>query len=189
MLEIIGIPFAIAYATVTCLQWRDLQRNFATEQRAWLTIQNGDLNIKGKVGEPLATDLMVTNTGRTPAERITGNIILTVLSPNETIDTSYGEGHIQSRATSGTVLPNNPQKFRVTGVVKPENGPTGGLLINEEMGQNLNAGLLRIVLYGRLDYYDVNGKPHWITFCNHMSGNAMTRVPGCAEYNAIDHNR
>ena len=38
MLEIVGIPFAIAYAVVTFFQWRDLRHNFEVDQRAWLKI-------------------------------------------------------------------------------------------------------------------------------------------------------
>jgi hypothetical protein len=185
-LEILAIPFAVGYAMVTYYQWQDLRRNFATEQRAWVFVQNGEINVHGAVGEMLATDLTVTNTGKTPAEHITGNVILTVLFGNEAIDTEYSDGYLQFPVSSGTVLPNVPQKFRITGVVKPKNGRSGNLIIDESFGQALNAGLARIVLYGRLDYLDVNGRQHWVTFCNHMGGYA--RVPGCAEYNAIDHN-
>src|SRR5438445_3423263 len=36
VLEVIAIPFALGYAVVTYCQWRDMQRNFLIDERAWV---------------------------------------------------------------------------------------------------------------------------------------------------------
>jgi hypothetical protein len=76
ILEIVAIPFAIGYAIITFLQWRDANRNFRIDQRPYVVVKGPGKLVDIKGDTPIFGSVPVINVGRTPAKKITTNIAL-----------------------------------------------------------------------------------------------------------------
>jgi hypothetical protein len=155
--------FAAIYACINYLQWRDLQRNFRLERRAWIKIAE-DAPTALKPGELLHSQVTITNTGATPADDVRGNIIVTLLAKDESLDVAYSEGHPQFYVSLGSLPAGTSESSTIPGS-RPSLDQTGpaGILINQETIDRVKSGGLRLVTYGLLAYSDIFGVPHWLT--------------------------
>jgi hypothetical protein len=83
-----------------------------TDQRAWVNVQSEGaiVNEDGPIDIPV----IVSNRGKTPALRLEGDIIATVMLRGEGLDTSYKPGHLRNHTVGGTLLPGTepPTDFR-----------------------------------------------------------------------------
>jgi hypothetical protein len=71
LLELVALPFAIGYAVVTFLSWRDVRDQFTLDQRpyVWLT-PTGQAEIKYLPDGRIAWTYHYTNYGKTPANNV-----------------------------------------------------------------------------------------------------------------------
>ena len=166
-------------------------RTSRLEQRAWINVRSEGavVNQDGPIDIPVE----VSNVGRTPAIHLEGDIIATVMSPGEVLDTSYRAGHLRNHTVGGTLLPGvnqPPTQFRAMRMLGNE---TANIRSSPQLADSINKGEQVIVVYGRLTYSDIFGVKHWITFCQSGSrnplGKPIARVEGCAEYNQVDDDR
>lgn len=179
--EVVAIPFAIFYAVVTYFQWRDLRQNFRIEQHAWIVISHSwpDAN-QIKEGSSVKSTVLITNTGKTAAKRITYNFDIVIPSSTEAVDFSYSRIHTIGFA--GMVVPNGGAPFQMS-MMTPTNKEA--LLTKDEADDLLN-GRRYLAIYGGGEFRDVFGETHWFHFCDwksYYTGSTSVNASGCTEYN------
>jgi hypothetical protein len=158
VLELVGIPFAIAYAIITFFQWRDLRHNFKVEQRAWIGYNTMAIT-NLKAGEPLRCDIKLLNSGKTFA--------LEVNMP----------GGIQ---TSEVGLEDAQRQFAVKSIsyIAPRSKvlfPSVEVNLPSETAERLSpaqvaavsSGTLHVYLFADISYRDIFGDQHTTHFCGH----------------------
>jgi hypothetical protein len=198
-IAIFTVLIFLTYITSDYFLWRQLkitngqlEQNKASirlEQRAWITVVPGVVSMTN--GQVIQANVRVTNTGKTPAEHLTGHVITTFLKAGERPDFNYGPGHLQGLIECGTLLPNNEQTPIILAVGAPPGGESGNLLASDALRRDVESGAMFSVTYGRLTYSDIFGTEHWLTFCMNGTGTPYKKksIEGCAECNAVDHNQ
>jgi hypothetical protein len=153
------------------------------DQRAWISVSAGPTAVTS--GEFIEAPIDVLNIGKTPARHLDGDIITTVLSDNEVLDTSYRPGHLRSHTSGGTFLPNSKRPPIISRAIRLNGKDTADIVANPILVEDIQAGKMFVVIYGKLSYSDVFGSNHWITFC--LAGTGIPKkINGCAEYNEVD---
>jgi hypothetical protein len=66
-LEIVTFIFAIGYAVITFMQWRDANKNFRAGQRAWLMMEKVSIPHPFNSSETTPIEFVVKNFGQSPA--------------------------------------------------------------------------------------------------------------------------
>ncbi len=168
LLEIIAIPFAIAYAVVTYCQWQDLKDNFKVDERAWLGVKDVTLTLPLQVGHTVDISINTFNTGKTPAVDL------------GLVDTSVGhdETTIDRAAPSNdrtVVAPNNNHVFYTQATYSDD-----GI-------RALMTGAARIYVRGHLQYKDIWGLSHETTFCVYYpTGQPLSNFFNCTSGNYMN---
>jgi hypothetical protein len=192
LLEVIAIPFAIMYAIVTGLQWKDLHHNFVTDERPWLKFEPaaakpGDESVSWQLGveKPVTYPVKVVNIGKTPATDIDMRIFVEIVDADheaalEKVDDymSYPHGKI----TAGIVFPN--QDFKET-VIRPLKGGAPQLATPREIGAMYN-GRAYLAVYGIINYRDMFKIPRWTKFCSWVALTGNFQADDCTKYNSVD---
>jgi hypothetical protein len=190
LLEMIAIPFAIGYAVVTWLQWRDLRRNFKIDQRAWLFVaENARPSLAVNIALPASIN--ITNTGKTPGRHILADIYIEIVQNGSAphLD-SLRFGYI---GHTGLLLPNSPitvparrERHKING------GPHDAL--DDPLTQGELESLMRgdswIAMHGIVRYRDIFQIEHWTKFCfwNNPLRAGDYSSGSCTAYNAVDDN-
>ena len=161
-LEVVGIFFAIGYAIVTYLQWRDSNRNFLIEERAWLTISTIHTP-EFKDGRALqqVAQVLIANTGKTPARNATIDCAMRIMQSAEPADLRYPEPH--QNIFSAIIIPNGSFTLDV-----PKAGTidsTQPIPISDREVDDLISGRRYLITYCRGTFNDFFGKPHWVKTC------------------------
>jgi hypothetical protein len=186
MVERIGIFAAIVVAGVNTLQWRDANRNFKTEQRAWLTVSLPPNNAPIAVGSLSEHHFIVTNTGKTAAKGANGEFVTVALRITEAPRFNYDHG---TRIRYPILYPSVPQdgvsELIISGI--PKSQPRRPIIVDSQFISDFTQNKIYMVTYGRLRYQDVFGGEHWTHICavsSTMIVNGIPKmVPGCVEYN------
>ncbi|MBZ5562341.1 MAG: hypothetical protein LAP13_07960 [Acidobacteriia bacterium] len=156
-------------------------------ERAWITY--GMVNNQLLDNQPIETPVQIGNTGKTPASKVTGDIVSELLTRGQSPAFIYATGHPRSHLRQSTILPNQQIHMNVAvlkkGKARPELVPyTSGIR------KRLESGELFIVVYGTLTYSDIFGVSHWLHFCSfggpHIGSNGPQK---CNEYNQVDSNQ
>lgn len=194
VLEIVAIPFAIAYAIVTFLQWHDLRHNFKTDERPWLEIQtqsekagNESASLQLTSGQPVTYPLRIANTGKTAAVNIDSKIFVDIVSSNHEPaleDVDQPSQHPYGRITSGIMFPNSD--FNQV-VLRPIKGGSPELATEEEV-VSIRQGKAYLAVYGIVTYDDISGSSHWTRFCKWIAKSGEFHTAGCTQYNSADNN-
>jgi hypothetical protein len=167
----------IGYALVTYYQWRDLDRHFRIDERAWIHI---------KIKEPAETladfskigvTANLVNIGKTPAKhiKITANaeVIDRLVSPS--FDYENGSA---VHTTLAILFPNDPSEDIFIGA---------NFVISAPQRQDLGSGKKYLVIYSIATWDDIFGNPHWAHFCVRRAftpGPSASRT--CSDYNDTD---
>jgi hypothetical protein len=183
MLAIFGIPsFVFLY-----LQLKESHEAMIEDQRAWVSVAlPASFPLTG-TSIPVTTQ--ITNSGKTPARAVEGDVVATVLNRGE--EPALGDfsiGHPHNRLYVGVVFPGAP--IPITMALTHYGPKTGETIVPDDaLRQDIANGYRFILFYGRLTYYDVFGIQHWTQFCT-GSGNAMqNNLKKCISYNDVDNNK
>ena len=183
MLAVFGIPsFVFLY-----YQLKESHEAMIEDQRAWVSVA---LPASFPLtGTSIPATTQITNSGKTPARGVEGDVVATVLNKGE--EPALGDfsvGHPHNRMSMGVVFPGAPIPITITLI---HYGPKNGEVIapDDALRQDIANGNRFILFYGRLTYYDVFGIPHWTQFCT-GSGSAMQdNLKKCISYNDVDNNK
>jgi hypothetical protein len=144
-------------------------------ERAWLTAVPEIHGNSFAMNQPFDVRIVVKNLGKTPALRVRG-------ITNFSFATKDSSGKFK--------LPIFDKGKEVVFVNLPPDGqmhydhffPT----VTREGYEGTMSGKIRVYFYGRIDYDDVFGTAHWLTFCNfYVSGGEFVV---CTQHNDIDKN-
>jgi hypothetical protein len=198
-LEIGGIVLAlvIAIATVCTLkifngqlgemrsQTTAIQGQMRLEQRPWIKIESGPINIKQ--GFPLSTTFTFTNTGQSPASHISGELVLDVFPDGQTFPL---------QRTCGVLLATGIL-FRDGKLVQPvisQRMSSDGKMcdpkpLSPEDGKGAQNGLYFFAAGARVTYDDEFGVHHWTQYCQWFGIPPHSyRAQSCTAFNATDTN-
>jgi len=169
-------------------------KQFHSEQRAWLSIELGTMH--WAENEPIQVPMTLTNTGKTPAKRMTGHALVEKLLLGQV--PHFGQASIYMR--TGIIVPNAPISSWGFKSGKPiaEQRVTDKqelLIMSKTDLADVVAGRAFAVAHGEIDYSDVFGVPHWTRFCIYNAAStALTSftmqkaVTSCTKYNDTDEN-
>ena len=174
-LEIPALLFAICYAIVTYLQWRDLRDNFRLDQRAWVMAPHFRLSGEVERGVGFTIAVAMINTGKGPALRVTPKSKLYVWQgepPNDPI-----------RAEEPAVI----QVILSPGVTGMQFETAPMTIADQATVESYNSGRSKIYIRGEIDYEDIFRLPHRTTLCAlHTHGEPLDAFTLCGHGNEID---
>jgi hypothetical protein len=186
-LERIGILFGVAYAITTILQWRDLRRNFVTDERAWVNIAPLEQLTTMPVDsvQALIINARMVNSGKTPATKGI-HIECVVEIVKATTPPSFDYNGFRAITDIPLIFPTHVSDV-------PCMKSTGNILnpvpVTPDQRRDLKSGALYLAIFGKIDYRDQFG-PHWTHFCwwQGFAEGAMVASRPCVDYNDVDGN-
>jgi hypothetical protein len=186
VLEIVAVVAGTFYAVLAYSQWHTMHRSLLVDQRAWISVViPPDFPLDGA---SIPAPIQLTNTGKTPAKDVEGDIIATVLKKGEEPLFDYGVGHPHSRLHAGAIFPNMPISTTITlaryGAQMPE-----PIVPTPEFRRDIANGQSFIIFYGKITYTDIFGDQYWTTFCTGGGSAIQSNDPKkCVSYNDVDNN-
>jgi hypothetical protein len=131
----------------------------------------------------------MTNTGKTPARQIEGDVIATVLNKGDDLALDFSAGHPHNRLYPVGVLFNGaPIPINIKVINYGQKGPPEAVVPDDALRQDIANGKRFIVFYGRITYFDVFGTEHWTQFCSGSGDAILDNLKKCLRYNDVDHN-
>jgi hypothetical protein len=141
-------------------------RTMRVDQRAWIAPRV--VNQIVAQDQPLAVTIQFDNTGKTPATHVETCVVAEIIKNTTTnIDVSCPD---TSKSPGLSVV--FPQTHISRLIDATGNGgkttidPQG--LLREPLMKQLRHWEKSVLVYGRIDYWDVFKRPHWATFCSTM---------------------
>jgi hypothetical protein len=198
LLEVIAIPFAIAYAIVTFFQWQDLRHNFQVDERAWIR-PTPDADINGVFANnapvPWSSDtvtlpfwpITLKNIGKSIAEDIVGHGLLEVLDNSQPPSLNFYQPHMLMSLQ--VLYPQDDFKFKIP-LYQTSSSPRP-LTKNEY--DRLMSGDSYLVVYTEITYRDQFGY-HWVRMCRWGQGFDKSKIKtqvrnyntkSCSDWNAV----
>ncbi len=169
-----------------------VQRQMRQDQRAWLTINFGDIPGIAE-GKPLSIPIKITNTGKTAAMEFAAQIavrrIENTVEAGAKLDFGFEFPHMAE--TSSLLLSSDPPDVR--SVMEVERvGPNGQIVPHNLSGAEVNrlrSGEDFVLVYARLTYKDIFGVAHATNAC-HFSSPSGRNVYArkCSNYGSMDNN-
>jgi hypothetical protein len=160
------------------------------DQRAWIKPEGNTTVLSFASGQELFVPFRLTNSGKTPAKDLSGSYVLQLIHKSEAPDFLYSPGHPHNISGSNLLFPNESTLLiQIYAVVR---GPSHMILTQSQI-EELVSGELRAAVYGIVNYDDIFGGHHWVTFCNWLT------IPGappigtesqktCLSYTGTDKN-
>lgn len=150
------------------------------DERAWIVVDfNDPPPQQATANQPLVNMIRFSNTGKTPARKVTFSFTIEDVKPNQLPTFIYDDS--SKKGEMGALFPNAPQKVRVE-------TPTTLTATDYE---DLATGKAYVALYGVINYYDIFGVQHWNKFCTWipLGGDGAYLSRTCVDYNDVDDNR
>jgi hypothetical protein len=183
-LEVIAVGAACWYGWVAWNQWGAQINALKVDQRAWVSVPVPSVFPLNGASIPAVTQ--ITNTGKTPARRVEGDVVATVLNKGE--EPALGDfsiGHPHNRVYVGAIFPGAPIPITITVVhYGPKMAET--IVPDDTLRQDIANGKRFILFYGRITYYDVFGAQHWTQFCTGSGTAILENLRQCISYNDVD---
>jgi hypothetical protein len=159
------------------------------DQRAWVIVKYPTIPLT--IGQPIAVPLTLENIGKTLAKNISAVFAIYVTKRGETPDFVCAHGHsYYSFGPTGYFPPNIPDTERWFALSRKDSRT---ITLTKDMDDAIRDGKLAITIHGKIDYEDIFGTPHWVTFCQQGEANTeKTRTGGndqCSAYNQADNNQ
>jgi len=152
------------------------------DQRAWIVAKYPAIQLHE--GERLNVPLTLENIGKTLARRVKGDIAVSVLKRGQALDVSYVSGHPHyAFGPTGNFIPNTPD-VRIWPALRDGQE----IVLSKQLHNDIVSGQLLITVNGKIEYTDIFGNSHWLTFCQQTGGNGASASDECAAYNDIDSN-
>lgn len=144
-----------------------MQRQMRQDQRAWLKISFTNVPLEDNTPIHLMSEL--TNTGKTPAKKIRGDIVVTVLKRDQMPEFVYTPGHPRYGISTGILFPDDsiraPYQAMRRGIDKHET-----IVFDAPLKQDFAEGKSYIIAHARITYIDMFGTDHWLKFCEIVVG-------------------
>jgi hypothetical protein len=174
-------------AIIYFFQWRAQINALRVDQRAWISVPNPTSYPLNGTFIPLSTQM--TNTGKTPARIIEGDVIATVLNKGEDFSFDFSPGHPHTRLYPvGVIFPGAPIPINLTIVKHGPKGPET-FVPDDAFRQDFTNGKRFIIFYGRITYSDIFGTQHWTQFCSGSGEAILDNLKKCISYNDVDHEK
>jgi hypothetical protein len=171
---------------LTCLMVWVLYSQLLTtrvDQRAWIKIEARAKPISEN--QPLEAVFRITNTGKTPAMKISQRYAVQKIpadgSPNIVAGPAVTE-------FVGMLTPNAPHEITVARQKDIPNLSEPLLLTKTDI-QDFKSGKAYLAVVARIDYVDIYNRPHWIKYCyadTHNLGEGLVLTGKCVEFNSVD---
>jgi hypothetical protein len=187
ILESAAFVFAIGYAIVTFLQWRDSSANFILGERAWLA----PVGIKGleqteiKEGSSIVARITFANTGKTPAKNVDCQCSLEIPQSPDAPKLEYPDPH--SEVVAGLLNPGVPLPLDVL-----ESAPGVALykprLLSAGEADDLLNGRRYSVLFCKGKFTDIFQRRHWFKSCaaqTYYNHYVSYNYVSCVNYNDV----
>jgi len=154
-----------------------IKRQMRQDQRAWISAASETFGIQGipVVGQPFVIRTIFKNIGKSAALHLrtcTGADFL----PKEQISDFKCPGGIKHFVNSGTMFPGSANFVDLPITPAIQSGDRDKILSN-----NWN-----MWVYGRVEYTDVFGVPHWSNFCSHLLSGGGYAI--CDKHTETDEN-
>jgi len=179
LLEVVGIFFAVGYAVVTYLEWRDLRRNFEAEQRSWLQVGTNLQSFGSNI--PDTVTVSEKNIGKSVADGSVGLAAFEVVDKKDA-PMFYRNDRLKNHASAGLAFPGTEGSgWTVQNL--DDNG--NHIPVSDRDKKRLLNGDAYIAVYGELYYRDQFGM-HWTRFCDWIAyapGNYGSKA--CVAWNAV----
>jgi hypothetical protein len=162
---------AIGSCAVAVLQYNQSAKDTSLDRRPWLIVRNAKLQSL-EIGKPLGFLFEVRNEGHTPAESLQTSA-LGLKVPGEAKMTESAWLNEESKLVDESQSALNYQSGPA--VAPGESNPVrlpGGELVTQEEANKIGQGSERIVIFGQINYTDLEGKPGFTRFCSFVRGNA-----------------
>jgi len=132
-------------------------RNMIIDQRAWIGLDT--INVLFEVEKHISFIATFTNTGKTPAKNSIIRGKIEILESDTPPDFTYVSG-VEPKSKA---------------IITPMQKLTGARTTKEPLSKTLfndvTTGKTRIYFHGIVNYDDIFGKHHWITFCAFIAEN------------------
>lgn len=201
--EFAALFFGIGYAIITYCQWRDSNRNFRIDQRAWvhrsIDAKAPENRVPLVIGSPLVIPVILANTGKTPAFGVRGYVVLSLLPAGNVPEFLYAPGHPRVAIQVESMYPGTNSDSIPVVLLGMENGQLSAIKLTEPQITGIATGTMTITIHGRIEYRDIFGRDHWDTFCYTPNMGGITKdgrtvkiqsaqLPRCVEDNNSDNN-
>jgi hypothetical protein len=164
-----------------------IRQQMRVDERAWMNVGVGLAPLID--GQPIFMPVRLVDSGKTPAIKAKGTVIVNLLNTGTDPDFSFKAGHPRYNFDVGFIAPNQPQTIQWA--VLPEYLPVSDVLVQTlttpAIRQGMSDGSMYIVVHGKITYTDIFGGRHWMTFCA-LAENAKPSGTGsekCASYNKL----
>ena len=134
-----------------------------------------------EVEKRLNVIVKITNGGKTPAKRIRAVAVVEPLPKGEKPTYSYSSDPV---IQLGILEPNVEHQFRLLPVLSKSTGEERPL--TADIFDQLRSGAIQLFTHGRIDYEDVFGQSHWVTFCYFLLVPFNEHFGVCADHNDSD---
>ncbi len=153
------------------------------EQRAWVKVEH-KLQPTAE-NKPLVADIVIKNTGKTPAKHIAANFRVQIVRKTDSpeMESGFNFHHVSGILHPDTSLTNNVPMMRETQSIT---NPT--LLTKADLAK-VESGEAYIAVFGRVTYSDVYGVSHWVNFCDwgYFKPGPYNAL-ACVGFNDVDNN-
>ena len=163
-----------------------------TDQRPWINAKVDSFTEPPTINGNIQGIVHLSNTGKTPAKHVRCLSRIENIRNGEYPHFEYSTQPITYLFT-GTILPDKqPVDIPVVSLDHIPSNPQNSepkKFSDIEVGSLLNGGTF-IVIHGRVDYEDILGVKHWITFCGWKGYNPQGQYSAysCSQYNDVDNN-
>ena len=201
--------FTVVIAAVAVLQWsvyRAQLDQMRIDQRAWLEVKFTPFQ-PPIINSTVPAPFVVTNTGKTVAEKLIGWIYYRYEPMDRTIDTrdpsaiswsviqEGGQEIAWVNIHGGVLGTNSPTTFSQAVMVispRPKALPEP-LAWTKALQAEWDNGEIYFALTGKLSYFDTAGYSHWTTFCATftppMKTVSLQTAEACSQFNSMDTNK
>lgn len=201
-LEGIGVIAAITAVIYTFQTLNQVQRqanaaerslktsieSFRIDERAWIGFSFSEGNITFTQGKSFSVPTELINTGKTPARRIAGHVIVRVVTKGEPLDFDYTPGRVNTAylINAGTIFPGGAgikESFEALA-----HGRKEALILTKPIMDDILAARSFVVVYGDITYVDIFGIDHWTYYCRYVTAPSLISEQ-CIKYNDTDNNK
>jgi len=159
--------------------------DFRRDERAWIEFKFSEGSITFTLNKPFLVPTEIVNTGKTPARKVHGNIVVGVFPKGVPLDFSYTRGRTAHYAIrAGTIFPNGGIKESFE-AVRHGKREAKAIIFNASLKKNLWSAQSFLVVYGKIEYLDIFGNLHWTSYCRYVLHPEMIS-PQCMAYNDTD---
>ena len=159
------------------------------DQRPWMTANF--LSCQFLVNQPITVPIKIVVTGKTPAMKITGEMVAEILHKGDELRFTYNDKRRGGFGYGALSPAGAPADVHMVVLEHPPGEEIRPQLLSPETKRELDSGVAWVVAYGKVSYYDRFGVEHEMTFCTLPDAphTGSTWLDQCASYNNTDNNQ